>query len=572
MYKKTVYLLAGVVIAAALFMSACEQPVGKGNGELPDEPQVEIPAAPEKPEILVGDGFLGLTWKKVPGAESYSVYYGTNASFTSLKTGKWNGEMTEGAETYSTLITGLDNGERYYVWITASNTAGESGYSERVSEKPVATVYDFPLLYFDYGRKIASYDNPEAVGTYTVPHGKTFILTPVTGWQTSAGAVYEWKVDDAAQNTVSGSGGEYFSFTPSSQGEYTVQVKVTDGERVEEAVTLVQCTAAEGTYKRAKTGDSAAKALNCFDFMPAPGQFVSGTVFPSDATATTESVTAYAQGVVTRAGAGWAFSLGSFGGYVITGFDHSVDNSDGDDFSIKGNAFGTWEEPAVVWVSQDENGNGQADDTWYELKGSQTDAGTAAQRYAVTWFKPQSGSSGIWKDNRGNTGTYPRGFPYLKDMNYFTLVGTKLTNSMDNNWGYVDIVRLERFDISNAIRIDGSDADLPYIDFVKVQCGLHDMAGVSGEISTETGVPFDLHIPNPALLIEGAAAAGGKYTYRFLNTSGYDLTITVEGQTLDLSRNAPDQTVTLDKALVYFDYYGGNVTFTSAPGLVTFSM
>jgi hypothetical protein len=316
-----------------------------------------------------------------------------------------------------------------------------------------------------------------------------------------------------------------------------------------------------------------AKALNCFDFIPAPGQFV-GALPPVafDPTATAETVTAAAQEAVTRAGVTWCFSLGAFGGYIITGFDHSVVNSGDYDFSIKGNAFETWGEPGVVWVSQDENGNGEADDTWYELKGSQTGGSGTIQHYAVTWFRPQSGAStsGIWKDNRGNTGTYPKGFPHLKDMEYFTLTGTRIGSGSDG-WGYVDIVGPERFRISDAMQMDGSPANLAYIDFVKVQCGFHEMVGMFGEISTETGVPFDLNMPNPNLLVQGTETGGGNYTYRFVNNSGYDLTVTLEGQTLALNAGG-DKTVTLGKTEIYFDYYGGNVTHTTAKGVVTFTM
>ena len=66
-------------------------------------------------------------------------------------------------------------------------------------------------------------------------------------------------------------------------------------------------------------------------------------------------------------------SLGGFGGYVVVGFDHSIDNKVGEyDFGITGNSFAGSSEPGIVWVMQDENGNGLPDDTWYELKGSET--------------------------------------------------------------------------------------------------------------------------------------------------------------------------------------------------------
>jgi hypothetical protein len=563
-------ILLTIFVVTILMLGGCEQTSGPGNIKNNEELlPIEAPVAPEKPELVAGDTLLGVTWRKVTGAETYRVRYGDTVIFD--KSIEWTGEQTEEAETVSTLITGLENDERYYVWVSASNSAGESGYSERAYAKPAAIPFDIPPLFFDYGRMISSIDDPAAVGAYTVPQGRTLVLTPVK-YNIGNGAVFTWEVDDE-QQSGQGTGGEYFSFNPPAQGEYTVKVSVTDGTLNASAVTKVHCVASEGTHKRAKTASSVAKALDCFGFMPAPGQFV-GALPPINfgSNATAESVTNAAQTVVTNAGVTWRFSLGSFGGYLVTGFDHSVDNVDGEySFSIKGNAFGAWEEPAVVWVSQDENGNGQADDTWYELKGSQTGQAGTIQRYAVTWFKPQGGTSGIWKDNQGNTGTYPKGFPYLKNTDYFTLVGTRIESGSDG-WGYVDIGGPERFRISDAIQVDGTPANLAYIDFVKVQCGSHEMAGISGEISTETGVPFDLSIPNPALLVQGADAGGGKYTYRFVNSSGYSLTVTVEGQTFQLGSGGGDKTVTLDKPKVYFDYYGGNVTYTRTTGLVTFSM
>ena len=42
-----------------------------------------------------------------------------------------------------------------------------------------------------------------------------------------------------------------------------------------------------------------------------------------------------------------------------------------------------------------------------------------------------------------------------------------------------------RFRISDAMNVDGSQARLAYIDFIKVQTGVNSKAGGLGEVSTE---------------------------------------------------------------------------------------
>ena len=65
-------------------------------------------------------------------------------------------------------------------------------------------------------------------------------------------------------------------------------------------------------------------------------------------------------------------TLGAFGGYVVFGFDHMVENVPGQmDFRILGNAFLNVSEPGVVMVAYDKNKNGLPDeDEWYEIAGS----------------------------------------------------------------------------------------------------------------------------------------------------------------------------------------------------------
>lgn len=126
-----------------------------------------------------------------------------------------------------------------------------------------------------------------------------------------------------------------------------------------------------------------------YDFMPAPGQFVN--TLPAFNTGDTkadvlarvaEDICGYYdidEGDTTMVYKPAMISLGSYGGYVVVGFDHPVVNVKGDyDFQIFGNGFfgttaatGGSSEPGIVMVSYDANGNGLPDDPWYELAGSE---------------------------------------------------------------------------------------------------------------------------------------------------------------------------------------------------------
>jgi hypothetical protein len=350
-------------------------------------------------------------------------------------------------------------------------------------------------LYFDYGRRRASTD-PAGPGSYTVPLDRALVLAPVK-WNIPELAVYAWTVDGVTQSGVTG---EYFSFTPAAKGNYTVRVSA----GAVSAETLVVCVDSEGTYRR--TGSGSKKPQTVFEFTPAPGQFVTIT---TGATEETVRLAAQAKLDTRTSRDGWCWSLGAWGGYVITGFDHSVENRAGYDLYIAGNAFPGWSEPGIVWVSQDDNGNGVPDDTWYELKGSHTLVPETKRRYAVTYYKGDDNNGPFWMDNAGNTGSFPgrnyygeiQGYPHSVKGDYITFTGTCLPSgvtmggtvySTGFDWGYVDDGSSVSFDIANAIQADGSAIALSYIDFVKVHTAVNSMAGILGEISTETGVPYEM--------------------------------------------------------------------------------
>ncbi len=133
----------------------------------------------------------------------------------------------------------------------------------------------------------------------------------------------------------------------------------------------------EGDYREPSAGSSR-YADRVYDYTPAPGQYIndSSTGGMSSEILTKQDACNWA---MSRLDAGKFVSLGGFGGYIVVGFDHSTLSLGGDyDFAVAGNAFfnssggGGSNEPGIVYVMQDSNGNGIPDDTWYELKGSES--------------------------------------------------------------------------------------------------------------------------------------------------------------------------------------------------------
>lgn len=215
-------------------------------------------------------------------------------------------------------------------------------------------------------------------------------------------------------------------------------------------------------------------------------------------------------------------SLGEFGGYITVGFDHSIENTAGADIAIKGNAFENWSEPAVVWVMQDENGNGLPDETWYELRGSETGKETTEQNFYVTYMKPTGSRQDVaWIDANGNTGTVDINgyhsqdsfYPNWVDAASYTLYGTYLPSQMEDQsgngtyyvnpefeWGYVDNMGSDyigaetQLDIDNAMYPDGTSIQLEHVDFVKIQVAQNGKGGWLGEISTEVSGVRDMNM------------------------------------------------------------------------------
>ncbi|MBO5830171.1 MAG: cell surface protein [Alistipes sp.] len=339
---------------------------------------------------------------------------------------------------------------------------------------------------------------------------------------------YTWQLDngDAVEGDAS------YIFTSDTVGEHTIIATTTTTKGGEQITLTHKFTVAvyeEGAFYRPQSGASKADWNKVYDYTPAPGQFINELKTGGfDGTQTTmEAAIAYAEKRLAQEN--WV-SLGGFGGYIVVGFDHSIDNSGDYDLAILGNSFSGSSEPGIVWVMQDENGNGLPDDTWYELAGSETGKASTIQEYSVTYYRPTGSMMAVqWTDNLGNSGEvdYLKQFhrqdyyyPLWIEEDSYTLTGTCLEArnydasgngsywvNEEYDWGYSDNyspidrlteeenkegdVNANHFKISNAIDFECEPIELDYIDFVKVQVGVNAKSGWLGELSTEVCGFFD---------------------------------------------------------------------------------
>ena len=387
----------------------------------------------------------------------------------------------------------------YVIKATASNADGS--HSDMV-EVEVLNADDIPFTW-----------EFEKYAYHTVVRRK-LVIKPLPSYEHNVD--YSWNVEEIDELTGSDS---YFVFLADEAGTYHINAVATtsdDDNQISMTRTFVVTVYGEKDFYRPKNGASQADWNKVIEYTPAPGQFINELKTGGfDAShVTPEAAVSYAE---SRLMEGSWVSLGGFGGYVIVGFDHSIDNSRTYDFGIISNAFDGSSEPGVVWVMQDENGNGYPDDTWYELAGSETGKFETYRDYAVTYYRPSAPKMPVqWTDNYGNNGEidYLQQFhnqdyyyPLWIGTDSYTLTGTRLeARNYDQSgngsywiqphydWGYADNFspsdfnsenKANLFRISNAIDFEGNPINLSHIDFVKVQCAVNSKSGWLGELSTE---------------------------------------------------------------------------------------
>ena len=256
-------------------------------------------------------------------------------------------------------------------------TENEDGSDEMTIEVEVVDALAVSVTAVPIGRK---YDGL----TRTVSLDRTITLRPFI-WN-GTNPKFSWTIDGQEVGTELS-----YTYTPTETGIKKIVFTVTDTtdepemtlskcitRTNETRATLeftVECHSEEESHRRPASGASSATWDRVYEYTPAPGQFINELVsggFTGTETSP-EAAVAYAEERMKKNT--WV-SLGGWGGYIVVGFDHSIDNSSsgykgGYNFSITGNAFKGSSEPGIVYVMQDTNGNTLPDDEWYELKGTE---------------------------------------------------------------------------------------------------------------------------------------------------------------------------------------------------------
>lgn len=436
---------------------------------------------------------------------------------------------TDATTTYTWLIEGtvVGNGESYtfcteetgtyYVSFQVTNRHGQTDDEVRITVTPPPT--DAEPYLPDADNSLHAWRFPDIPAH--IAQGRAMLVRAYHTLPTDE-VDYTWTLDGQPAEGRTDCVGHVF--VADQPGTHTLTLTAhTDTLTLSRNFTIEVCPPA-GVHRRPHTATSQAMANKVYAYMPAPGHQVNGysvvgRAFPSPCTHEQACDT-----VLAHFARRWMVSLGACGGYLVAGFDHSVENSGSYDLCIKGNPFSYQSEPGIVWVSQDENGDGLPNDTWYELAGSEYGGDNWLPQYAITYYRPlHPESATAWRDHEGHTGTVPYMSHWNREPYYWqewvegtehTFFGSRLADCHSYGdgastlppyaWGYADnmgsdlyqssVGEAGRYKISQARNWDGTPAQLDYIDFVKVQTAQTGSTPNLGEISTEVYYIGDIHL------------------------------------------------------------------------------
>lgn len=330
---------------------------------------------------------------------------------------------------------------------------------------------------------------------------------------------YQWSVkvldkDGAAKDSIIGDS-KTLLFITSKPADYLVDLTVRVDKIVKQASTKVSVSETGKTYT--------AKALTLVDFLPAPSYTVASYT-------TREEALEKTQATIKEGGSVY---LGTFGGYIVTAFDHTVVNAFGKrDFTVQ-MATGTATlkySPVSIAVAYDANKNGIADENeWYEIAGSEYYKSTTVKNYEVTYHKPNATATPVigsaawqydtaylpWTDNQNGSGTITKTNNRRRNNYYpawladsYALKGTKVAIPVKDvsdgagtaynvgtfEWGYGGI-KDSSIDISWAVDKDGKKVHLPGVDFVKVYVPTFTALGAADLLTSVFQEVSDLNFP-----------------------------------------------------------------------------
>lgn len=339
---------------------------------------------------------------------------------------------------------------------------------------------------------------------------------------TEAIPVYKWTTkvtakDGVVKDSIIGDL-KSLSFIAPIASEYVINFTVTIDKIVKEASTKVIVSETGLSYN--------SKALSIIDYLPAPCYNMDDFQFETKAEVLEQIK------LNQEDDESYGIPLGTFGGSIIVGFDHTVINAFGKrDFTIlMDSENNSKRSPVSVYVAYDANKNGIADDNeWYEIAGSEYNKSTTIKNYEVTYFMPNPNKEAVkgkldwqfdveyikWTDNKNASGTITR-TENLQYNNYYPLwmgdsykvKGTKISLPVKDvsdglglnfnigtfEWGYGGI-KDSSIDISWAVDSNGKKVHLPGIDFVKVYVPTFIETGVSNLLINYFTNAEDLNFP-----------------------------------------------------------------------------
>lgn len=295
------------------------------------------------------------------------------------------------------------------------------------------------------------------------------------------------------------------------------------------------------------------QTIKVIEYCPAPGQFINN--LPSiDAGMSQEERLKVCEEQLED---GNPVCLGAAGGYITLSLDQPIKNGKGSDLRILGNAFysqndpvygdatiGGNVEPGIVYA-----GVGASPETaqWYELAGSEyyttqrhnfkityhkptAETGDHSLpysifdeyiRFAASWTEPDGtpcDSTGYLMKNSFHMQSY---WPQWEDKEEMTFHGSRLPDNAINyggdgsdadnpqywvtyryasdSYGYADAApnsddTYTTFDLDWAVDKNGNPVNLDHADFIRIQTGVLQQCGWTGETSTEIAGLVNLHL------------------------------------------------------------------------------